>query len=67
MLANSYLMMALANERRRDLIAEADRAHRLAGARLARKARRARKAPEVRGRPTGIVASCDPSAAVPAR
>ncbi len=67
MLMHPDLMMALANDRRRELIAEADKAHLLAGARLARKARRARKTSAVRGQPTGILASCDPSAAVPAR
>jgi hypothetical protein len=67
MMMNPDLMMALANERRRDLITEADKARLLSAARLARRARRARKSSAVRGQPTGILASCDPSAAVPAR
>jgi hypothetical protein len=58
------MLMALANERQRDLIAEADRRRVLTGARLAR---RTRKAPAARGRPTGSLASCEPSVAVPAR
>jgi hypothetical protein len=61
MLMHPGTMMELANERNRDMIAEGDRGRLLAGAR----ARRARKA--VRGQPTGTVASCDPSVAVPAR
>jgi hypothetical protein len=61
MLMHPGTMMELANERTRDMIAEGDRGRLLAGFR----ARRARKA--VRGQPTGTVASCDPSVAVPAR
>jgi len=64
------LMLALANERHRELIAEADRGRLLASARLTRRARRAGragKASAVRGQPTGTLASCEPSAVVPAR
>ncbi|GAA3347295.1 hypothetical protein GCM10020358_61530 [Amorphoplanes nipponensis] len=58
------LLLVLANDRRRELIAEADRARLLTRARTAR---RARKAPAVRGRPTGTLRPCEPSAAAPAR
>jgi hypothetical protein len=64
------MLMMLANQRQRDLADEADRHRVLNGAREARKARKARKgrkARAVRGQPTGSLASCDPSAAVPAR
>ena len=64
MLMHSDLMLTLAHDRHRDLIAEVERERLLASA---RKARRARKAPAVRGRPAGTLASCEPSAAVPAR
>jgi hypothetical protein len=67
MLMHPDLMLALANDRHRELIAEGDRERLLTSARVARKARRARKSPAVRGRPTGTLASCEPSAAVPAR
>ncbi|MGX6605258.1 hypothetical protein ACWKSP_24445 [Micromonosporaceae bacterium Da 78-11] len=64
MMMHPDLILALANDRHRELIAEADRYRLLAATRAAR---RARKAPAVRGRPTGTLASCEPSAAVPAR
>ncbi|GAA2631407.1 hypothetical protein [Paractinoplanes durhamensis] len=64
MLIHSDLMLTLANDRHRELIAEADRRRLLASARDARKAR---KAPAVRGRPAGNLASCETSAVVPAR
>jgi len=64
MLLHPDLMLTLANERHRELVAEAERSHLLA---TARAARRARKAPAVRGRPAGSLAPCEPSAAVPAR
>jgi hypothetical protein len=64
MLMHPDLLLVLANDRHRELIAEADRERLLT---IARKARRARKAPAVRGQPTGTLASCEPSAAVPAR
>ncbi|MFU8852816.1 hypothetical protein ACNAW0_17785 [Micromonospora sp. SL1-18] len=52
-------MLALANDRRRELIAEADRERLLTSA---RRARRARNAVAVRGQPDGTLASCEPSA-----
>jgi hypothetical protein len=63
------MLLMLANSRTRELIAEADQRRLLASA---REARRTRKAGAVRGRPTSTqptstLASCDPSAAVPAR
>jgi hypothetical protein len=64
MLMHPDLMLALVHDRHRELIAEADRSRLLTSA---RRARRARKAPVVRGHPTGTLASCEPSAAVPAR
>ena len=64
MLMHPDLLLALAKDRRGELIAEADRERLLT---IARVARRARKAPAVRGQPTGTLASCEPSAAVPAR
>ena len=64
MLIHPDLMLTLANDRHRELIAEADRERLLTSA---RRARRATKAPAVRGQPTGTLASCEPSAAVPAR
>jgi hypothetical protein len=64
MLMHPDLLLAQANDRQRELIAEADRGRLLT---IARRARRARKAPAVRGQPTGTLASCEPSAAVPAR
>jgi hypothetical protein len=48
MLVHSDLMLTLVNDRRRELIAEADRRSVLISA---REARRARKAPAARGRP----------------
>jgi hypothetical protein len=67
MLMHPDLLLDLAKDRRRELIAEADRGRLLTIARRARQARRAGKAQAVRGQPTGTLASCDPSAAVPAR
>ena len=64
MLMHPDTMLVLANDHRRELIAEADKERLLTGA---RRARRARKALAVRGQPTGTLASCEPSAAVPAR
>lgn len=63
MLLHQDLFLALANDRHRELIAEADRRRLLT---IARRARRSRKGPAVRGQPTGTLASCEPSAAVPA-
>ncbi|GAA3918672.1 hypothetical protein [Actinoplanes auranticolor] len=67
MMMHPDLLLALANDRHRELIAEADRERLLTSARRARRARRARKTSAVRGQPTGTLASCEPSAAVPAR
>jgi hypothetical protein len=67
MLMHPDLLLAQAKDRRRELIAEADRERLLTIAFRARRARRARKTPAVRGQPTGTLASCEPSAAVPAR
>ncbi|SNY48598.1 hypothetical protein [Paractinoplanes atraurantiacus] len=64
MLVHTDLMLDLAHHHQRELVAEADKWRLL---RSAREARRARKAQAVRGRPTGNLASCEPSAAVPAR
>ena len=64
MLMHPDMMLMLANDRKRELIAEADQARLLAGA---RRARRARKASAPRRAPTGTLASCEPSAVVPAR
>ena len=64
MLMHPDLMLTLANDRHRELIAEAARERLLTSAHVAR---RARKAPAVRGQPTGTLASCEPSVAVPAR
>ena len=64
MLMHRDLMLDLVNERHRQMIAEADRGRLL---KIAREARRTRKAPPVRGRPAGTLASCEPSAVVPAR
>ena len=64
MLMHPDLLLTLANDRRRELIAEADKQRLL---NIAHEARRSRKAPAVRGQPIGTLASCEPSAAVPAR
>jgi hypothetical protein len=61
------LMLAVANDRHREMIADGDKARLLASARAARKARRARKERGGRAQPTGTLSSCEPSAAVPAR
>jgi hypothetical protein len=67
MLTHPDMMLTLVNNRHRELIAEADRHRLLIGARAAREGRRARKSAVVRGQPTGSLASCEPSAVVPAR
>jgi hypothetical protein len=61
------LLLVLAEDRHRELVAEADRGRLLSIARQARRARRARQSPAVRGRPGGSLAPCEPPAAVPAR
>jgi hypothetical protein len=67
MLTHPDLMLTLAHDRHHELIHEADRQRLLARAREARAARRSGKAAAARGRPAGTLASCEPSAAVPAR
>jgi hypothetical protein len=64
MMMHPDLMLSLVNDRHRELIAESDRQRLLTAARVARRDRKARTA---RGRPTGSLASCEPSVAVPAR
>lgn len=64
MMYHPDLMTNLANERHRELIREAERARVLAVARTARQSRRSRAA---RGQPAGTLASCEPTAVVPAR
>ena len=61
------MLLVLANDHHRELIAETDKRRLLNIASVARRARRAGKTPAVRGRPTGTLTSCEPSAAVPAR
>lgn len=58
------MFLTLANDRQRELVADADKQRLLT---IARAARRTRKAAAARGRPTGTLASCEPSVAVPAR
>lgn len=67
MLLHPDLLLALANERHRELIAEADQERLLTIARRVRRGRRARKTPAARGEPTGTLAACKPSAAAPAQ
>jgi hypothetical protein len=64
MLMHPDVLLTLANDRQRELVADSDKQRLLT---LARAARRARKAAAARGRPTGTLASCEPFAAVPAR
>jgi hypothetical protein len=68
MLMHPDVMLTLAHDRHRELVAEAERERLLAGARRGRRTRR----DEVRGRPAarpaaGTVSPCEPSVAVPAR
>ncbi|BCY11323.1 hypothetical protein L3i22_064110 [Actinoplanes sp. L3-i22] len=58
------LMLAIANERHRELVAEAEKGRLLASA---RRILRSGKGDTVRGHPTGTLAGCEASAAVPAR
>lgn len=67
MLTHPDLALSMADDRRRELVAEADRERLLSVARRARRARRARPGALVRGQPAGTLASCEPSVAVPAR
>ena len=64
MLMHPDFMLTMVNDHHRELIAEQDRHRLLTSARAARKARKAQTS---RGRPTGTLASCEPSAVVPAR
>jgi len=64
MLMHPDMFLTLANDRQRELVADADKQRLLT---IARTARRARKTAAARGRPTGTLASCEPSVAVPAR
>ncbi|GIE91036.1 hypothetical protein [Actinoplanes regularis] len=64
MMMHSDLMLALANDRRRELITEAERAHVLASA---LRGRRPKKDFAVRGQRAGSLASPKPGAVVPAR
>ncbi|GIE76994.1 hypothetical protein Aph02nite_29440 [Actinoplanes philippinensis] len=61
MFASPELMLHLAHDRNREMIAEADRERLLSSARLARRGRK------VRSRPAGTLASCEATAVVPAR
>jgi hypothetical protein len=67
MLMHPDQFLVQANNRHRELAAEADRERLFATARKALRARRARHAAPVRGQPAGTLASCEPSVAVPAR
>ena len=62
MLVHPDILWMVANERHRELIAEAEKGRLLTSARRARRARKA-----VRGQPTGNLASCERPVAVPAR
>jgi hypothetical protein len=62
MLTHPDLMMAQMHHRQTELIAEAERSRVLATARRSR-----RRAPQVRGRPDGTLAACEPPVAAPAR
>ncbi|MEU8813723.1 hypothetical protein [Actinoplanes sp. NPDC048796] len=57
MLTHPDLMLTLATEHQRDLIAETDRRRLLTSARLARAARKASKKRAVRGQPAGTLAA----------
>jgi hypothetical protein len=61
MFAHPELMLHLAHDRNRDMIAEADRGRLLSAARLARRGRKAR------GRLAGTLASREPTVVAPAR
>ncbi|WIM99785.1 hypothetical protein ACTOB_003449 [Actinoplanes oblitus] len=67
MMMHSDILLTVANERRDQLIAEADRERLARVARLSRLARRVVNASAVRGQPTSTLASCERSAAVPAQ
>jgi hypothetical protein len=67
MMMHPLVMLTMVNDHHRELIDESDRRYLLTSAREARRARRSKKTAGVRGQPTGNLASCEPSAAVPAR
>jgi hypothetical protein len=78
MWTNPDFLMILANDHRRELIAEADRHRLLTAARRARRSRAdeahaAQASPEreksrvARGQPAGTLTACGPHAAAPAR
>jgi hypothetical protein len=64
MMIHPDMMLAIANQHHRELIAEGEQARLLRSARVSRWSRKGRA---VRGQPTGTLASCESSAAVPAR
>ena len=64
MLMHPDMMLHLAHDRQRELVADAERGRLLSLARLVRRASKARAA---RGRPAGTLASCERSAVVPAQ
>jgi hypothetical protein len=64
MLMHPDVLLTIAGERHRELVAEADRERLLA---CALRARRGGKAEAARGHPTGTLSGCEASAAVPAR
>jgi hypothetical protein len=68
MFTHPDLVLTMAHDRQRELIAEADKERLLATARLVRRGRKAKQVLQAaRGRPAGNLAACEPSAAVPAR
>ena len=67
MLIHPDLMLTLVNDRHRELIEHSARERLLSSAREARESRRARKALAHGKQATGNLASCEQSAAVPAR
>lgn len=66
MMMHPVMMLMVANERQRELVAEADQERLLASARRTRRSWRSRKSKAVRGQPTGTLTPCEASAAVPA-
>jgi hypothetical protein len=64
MMIHPDLMLTVARDHHRELIAQGDQARLLS---LARAARRTRKVRAARGQSAGTLASCEPSAVVPAR
>jgi hypothetical protein len=64
MMIHPDLMLTIAKDHHRELIAQGDRARLLSRAHTARRWRKVRAA---RGQPAGTLASCEPSAVVPAR